>query len=118
MCFSIDSHDSLENIQEKWAPEAKRYCPKCPFILVGNKKDLRTDQQTLDKLMKLKQEPISPTQARTVANQIGAYSYIECSAKTREGVMAVFQTATRASLIKDSHRHRSSHSSKPSCVLL
>ncbi len=117
MCFSIDSPDSLENIQEKWAPEAKRFCPKSPCILVGNKKDLRSDQETLDKLMKRKQEPVTSAQARSVANQIGAYSYIECSAKTREGVVAVFQTATRAAIIKDSHL-RSSHSSKPSCMLL
>ena len=30
--------------------------------------------------------------------QINAYSYLECSAKTKEGVRDVFETATRAAL--------------------
>ena len=54
MCFSIDSHDSLQNIPgmitiqvffpailEKWVPEVRHFCPKVPIVLVGNKKDLR-----------------------------------------------------------------------------
>ncbi|XP_075430186.1 rho-related GTP-binding protein RhoA-A-like isoform X2 [Ascaphus truei] len=45
MCFSIASPDSLVNITEKWTPEVKHFCPNVPFILVGNKKDLRNDEQ-------------------------------------------------------------------------
>uniref|UniRef100_A0A914S5B8 Uncharacterized protein n=1 Tax=Parascaris equorum TaxID=6256 RepID=A0A914S5B8_PAREQ len=47
MCFSIDSPDSLENIPEKWTPEVRHFCPNVPIILVGNKKDLRNDPQTV-----------------------------------------------------------------------
>merc|ERR1712241_1456325 len=47
MCFSIDSPDSLENIPEKWTPEVKHFCPNVPIILVGNKKDLRNDPNTI-----------------------------------------------------------------------
>ena len=54
MCFSIDSPDSLENIPEKWAPEVKHFCHNVPIILVGNKKDLRNDPNTIKELDKMK----------------------------------------------------------------
>jgi len=50
MCFSIDSPDSLENIPEKWTPEVRHFCPNVPIILVGNKKDLRNDMNTIKEL--------------------------------------------------------------------
>ena len=55
MCFSVDSPDSLENIPEKWTPEVKHFCPNVPIILVGNKKDLRNDSNTVRELAKMKQ---------------------------------------------------------------
>uniref|UniRef100_A0A3B3UCA4 Rho-related GTP-binding protein RhoC-like n=1 Tax=Poecilia latipinna TaxID=48699 RepID=A0A3B3UCA4_9TELE len=55
MCYSIDSPDSLENISEKWTPEVKHFCPNVPIILVGNKKDLRSDEKALTDLTKMKQ---------------------------------------------------------------
>ncbi|EGT42143.1 hypothetical protein CAEBREN_21624 [Caenorhabditis brenneri] len=96
MCFSIDSPDSLENIPEKWTPEVRRFCPNVPIILVGNKRDLREDPQTVRELAKMKQEPVKPEQGRAIAEQIGAFAYLECSAKTKEGVGEVFEKATHA----------------------
>ena len=55
-----------------------------PIILVGNKKDLRNDPQTIRDLARNKQEPVKPEQGRAIAEQIGAYAYLECSAKTKE----------------------------------
>lgn len=98
MCFSIDSPDSLENIPEKWTPEVKHFCPNVPIILVGNKKDLRNDENIKRDLMKMKQEPVRPEDGRAMAEKINAYGYLECSAKTKEGVREVFETATRAAL--------------------
>ncbi|KAK6303622.1 hypothetical protein J4Q44_G00260760 [Coregonus suidteri] len=98
MCFSIDSPDSLENIPEKWTPEVKHFCPNVPIILVGNKKDLRNDEHTRRELAKMKQEPVKPEEARDMANRIGAFGYMECSAKTKDGVREVFEMATRAAL--------------------
>uniref|UniRef100_A0A4W5LYP9 Ras homolog gene family, member Aa n=1 Tax=Hucho hucho TaxID=62062 RepID=A0A4W5LYP9_9TELE len=98
MCFSIDSPDSLENIPEKWTPEVKHFCPNVPIILVGNKKDLRNDEHTRRELAKMKQEPVKPEEARDMANRINAFGYLECSAKTKDGVREVFEMATRAAL--------------------
>jgi Ras family protein A len=98
MCFSIDSPDSLENIPEKWTPEVKHFCPNVPIILVGNKKDLRNDPNTIKELGKMKQEPVKPAEGRAMAEKINAFAYLECSAKSKEGVREVFETATRAAL--------------------
>ena len=98
MCFSIDSPDSLENIMEKWTPEVKHFCPNVPIVLVGNKKDLRNDNNTIRELAKMKQEPVRSEQGRLMAEKINAFGYLECSAKTKEGVREVFEMATRAAL--------------------
>ena len=95
MCFAIDSPDSLENIPEKWIPEVKHFCPNIPVILVGNKKDLRNDIQTIKELGKRSQKPVTPEEGRVMAEKIKAFQYIECSAKTKEGVNIVFSTATQ-----------------------
>jgi len=107
MCFSIDSPDSLENIPEKWTPEVKHFCPNVPIILVGNKKDLRNDPNTIKELGKMKQEPVKPEEGRTMAEKINAFAYLECSAKSKEGVREVFETATRAALqVKKKKRNK------------
>ena len=70
MCFSVDSPESFENISEKWSPDV-------PVILVGNNKDIRND-------------PSDP--------RINAFAYLACSAKSKEGVREVFETAARAAM--------------------
>ena len=111
MCFSIDSPDSLENIPEKWTPEVHHFCPNVPIILVGNKKDLRMDETTRRELMKVKQEPVRPEEGKGMADKIGAFSYLECSAKSKDGVRQVFEMATRAALQSKKKR-------KGNCTLL
>ena len=48
-----------------------------------------------------------------VAQKIGAKHYLECSARTSEGVREVFQYATRAALLSKSKGKK-----KSGCVLL
>jgi len=111
MCFSIDSPDSLENILEKWHPEVKHFCPNVPIVLVANKKDLRHDSVTIKELAKMKQEPVKSDEGRAMAEKINAFGYLECSARTKEGVREVFELATRAAL-------QVKHKKKKRCVLM
>ncbi|KAF3859966.1 hypothetical protein F7725_000221 [Dissostichus mawsoni] len=97
MCFSWTAPTAW-NIPEKWTPEVKHFCPNVPIILVGNKKDLRNDDHTRRELAKMKQEPVKSEEARDMANRINAFGYLECSAKTKDGVREVFEMATRAAL--------------------
>ncbi|KKA21505.1 Rho GTPase Rho1 [Rasamsonia emersonii CBS 393.64] len=99
ICFAIDSPDSLDNVQEKWISEVLHFCQGLPIILVGCKVDLRDDQKTIDELSKTSQRPVTYEQGEEVRKKIGAYKYLECSARTGYGVREVFETATRAALL-------------------
>ena len=53
-------------------------------------------------------------QGKAVADQIGAYTYMECSARERDGVNEVFECATRAALtVRGGKRNK-----KSTCILL
>ena len=81
------------------------------ILLVGNKKDLRNDEKTKRELSVMKQEPLKYDEGRAMAEKIGATNYMECSAKTKEGVREVFEAATRAAMNKKKKR-------KKPCILL
>ena len=104
MCFSVDSRDSLENIQAKWVPEVHHFCPNVPFLLIATKIDLRNDPATRQQLARDKESIIRPEEGKAMADKVGAWRYLECSAKTREGVRAVFDNATLAALQKKKRR--------------
>nr|XP_045014879.1 transforming protein RhoA-like isoform X3 [Jaculus jaculus] len=54
------------------------------------------------------QKPVKPEEGRDMVNKIDAFGYMECSAKTKDGVMEVFETATRAALQTRRGKKRSS----------
>ncbi|KIL57189.1 hypothetical protein M378DRAFT_32775, partial [Amanita muscaria Koide BX008] len=99
VCFAIDDPDSLDDVQEKWISEVRHFCPNLPFLLVGCKKDLRRDPRVIEELRKTNQRPVTSEEGMAVAQKIGAKHYLECSAKTGEGVREVFQFATKCSLV-------------------
>ena len=98
MCYSIDSKESLVNIEEKWAPEMRYFCPGVPVILVATKSDLRRDKQTIQALEKDPLSLVSSQTGRLVADKIKATDYMECSAKCKDGVKELFDCATRVAL--------------------
>jgi len=100
VCFSVVNPDSLSNVVDKWLPEVSHFCPGVPMILVGTKKDLRTDPNFLRDLSEVKQKPVSTAEGQLVATQIKARAYIECSARTRDSVREVFASAAIAALRK------------------
>ncbi|PVV00033.1 hypothetical protein BB559_000174 [Furculomyces boomerangus] len=114
ICFSVDSPDSLENVEEKWINEVLHYAPGVPIILVALKTDLRNDPQTISSLQRLNQSPTTTEQGRAVANRIGARLYLECSSKLKTGVVEVFDHAARISL----NRATNENTSSGCCVII
>lgn len=112
ICFAIDSPDSLDNVQEKWISEVLHFCQGIPIILVGCKMDLRNDPKTIEELRRTSQRPVTPEEGSAVAQKIGAIKYLECSARTQEGVREVFEHATRAALMVNNP------SKKKKCIVL
>lgn len=104
ICFSIESPITLKNVKEKWWPEVNHFLPDVPFILVGNKLDLRSNNQTIKALKEWNLQPVSLQEGEKMAKQIGAHRYMECSAKNLFGVRNIFEEAARISFTKRKKR--------------
>ena len=76
-------------------PEIKYYCHRTPIILVGLKTDLRADPRIKDDLKQWNADFIRREEAEAMRERIGAFCYLECSAKERSGVEHVFEMAAR-----------------------
>ena len=97
VCFSVVDRASFGSIREDadprgpglgWAPELKKYSPGTPFLLVG----LKTDLRPIDAAAA---EVVTAEEGVALAEEIGASKYLECSAYTYDGVVAVFTEAER-----------------------
>ncbi|OMH85978.1 GTP-binding protein rho1 [Zancudomyces culisetae] len=100
ICFSVDSPDSLENVEEKWINEVIHYAPGVAIVLVALKTDLRNDESTISELAQHNQRPLTTEEGKAVAKRIGASLYLECSAKEKIGVAEVFYHTARICLSK------------------
>ena len=60
--------------------------------------DLREDKNTLDRLAKSRQRPITSEAGERLARELGAVKYLECSALTQRGLKNVFDEAIISAL--------------------
>lgn len=74
------------------------HCPNVPILLVGTKSDLRNDAEIQKKLKEQNQAPITNQQGASLAKQIQAVRYMECSALNQDGIKEVFAEAVRSYL--------------------
>ncbi|KAK9236888.1 small GTPase superfamily [Lipomyces kononenkoae] len=101
LCFSIDSRDSLENVQTKWVGEIADHCEGVKLVLVALKCDLRStagDDANGNRPGEGRRSYISYDEGLQVAQKIGALRYLECSAKKNRGVNECFTEAARCAL--------------------
>lgn len=89
VCYSIASRTSFENVRDKWVPELRKHAPNVPILLVGTQSDRRETGAT---------NLISEIEAKKLAKSIKAAGYLECSAKSRDGVKSVFSEAVLVAL--------------------
>ena len=90
IAFSITSVISFENIRSKWYPEISHFAPGVPFIIVGCNLDLRTEQNQY--------KCVTKAMGEELGYELKAHKYMECSAKTQEGLKQVFDEAIRCVL--------------------
>ena len=100
VCFAIDRPDSFANVEHKWMPELRRFEKRAKIILVGLKSDLRSSKQKSGSVI------VTTEEALKLAKKSGAKRYLECSAKTQQGLHDVFDEAIRAVLIPSSSKSR------------
>lgn len=75
------------------------YAPHVPIVVVGLKADTRTSIA------------VTEEEGKAMAKIVGAFAYVECSAKTRDGIDQVFEEVARAVW----SRH---YQSKRNCILI
>ncbi|KAJ6492205.1 cell division control protein 42 [Mycena sanguinolenta] len=118
VCFSVGLPATFSNVKDRWFPEAEHYCPGVPRVIAATQIDLRTDLAEKEKTGEQREE--NPTQITTIqgeklARELKAARYVECSAKTQEGVHAAFDAAVLAAL-EYQQRHEQNKGFK--CVVL
>lgn len=103
LCYSVDSKDSLENVESKWVGEIADNCPGVKLVLVALKCDLResgdAEDGTAEEASPREKKPtISYDAGLEVARRIHAVRYLECSAMRNRGVNEAFTEAARVAL--------------------
>jgi len=119
LCFSVDSPDSLENVESKWVGEIAENCPDVRLVLVALKCDLREQGKDDDEdgPAEPKRPMIDYKQGLAVAEKIKALRYLECSAMKNRGVNEAFTEAARVALqVKNVKGDKSSGASKCSVM--
>lgn len=86
--YTVDNPESFICVEDKWVPEIRHFCPKVPMLLVATKVDLRDDEYKIKVLAESKESAVTLNEGRELAQKIGAYSFVECSAKTGVGACA------------------------------
>ncbi len=109
LCFSTINRSSYDNITIKWFPEVKHHCPTTPIVLVGTKIDMRDDSSVDPK------NRVSKEQGEALCRQVNAVKYMECSAKTQQGLKDVFDECVR---IVWQVRENTKPAKKSGCMLL
>lgn len=106
ICFSLVQPSSYENVRTKWYPEVGHSLLRPPIILVGTMVDLRNDKEMKQELGDCSLSPITHSQGVTMAEEIDAVKYLECSVLSKKSVKTVFEEAIRAVLYRTKQRSR------------
>jgi Ras-related C3 botulinum toxin substrate 1 len=113
VCFSLDDPTSFDNVKTRWHPEVTHHCPSTPIILVGTKKDLHDDKETVERLKEQNLSPITLQDCFKMQSDIGAVNYLECSSLNGEGIQGLFDEAVKTGYLHAQNVLKTKHS----CVL-
>lgn len=100
VCFSVNigSTDSKGKHLGRWVAEVNRNCPGAAILLVGLKADIRFHAKSVEKLARKGKALVTPEQGEQFRENIGATRYLECSARTGEGVQDVLAETARVAM--------------------
>uniref|UniRef100_A0AAY5K4C8 Ras homolog family member U n=1 Tax=Esox lucius TaxID=8010 RepID=A0AAY5K4C8_ESOLU len=98
LCYSVVRPSSFRNATNHWAREIRHHCPGAPVVLVGTQLDLKEDVQVLIQLDRNQERPVGAEEATQRTQEVGAVSFVECSALTQKNLKEVFDQAILASL--------------------
>ena len=117
LAYSSINPVSFANAETKWYPELRYYCPDTPIVLVATKIDLREDEETLKKLSIKEQSPVTYQMGTSLKNSVGAYDFVEASAKTQKNLKNVFDCCIRSVLRPPIQNSRGGSRKRPKCSI-
>ena len=77
----------------------RQHCPATPIVLVGTKLDLRNDEKVMENLRSRGLSPVTTEQALEIKEKIGAWSYVECSSRTKENLEYLFDEVVQFAVL-------------------
>ena len=95
VCFSLVDKNSLKEACTKWIAEVKATAKDCPCVLVGTKLDLREEIEQSGDEEKIK-NCVSTEDMKQWAADYSFSATMECSAKEKKGLNAVFLCAFKS----------------------
>eukprot|EP01029_Cantina_marsupialis_P029537 TRINITY_DN781813_c0_g1_i1.p1 TRINITY_DN781813_c0_g1~~TRINITY_DN781813_c0_g1_i1.p1 ORF type:complete len:198 (+),score=40.78 TRINITY_DN781813_c0_g1_i1:142-735(+) len=114
ICFSMISKASYENITQKWIEEVKHHAPGTPFVLVGTKLDLHENPEDSEEIDE--SQFVTIDEGWELSQEIGAKTFISCSALTQKNLKKVFDTAIKHGI--ESGKKRKKVTTGRTCTLL
>ncbi|GFO09253.1 GTP binding protein rho [Plakobranchus ocellatus] len=93
ICFSLDSEESLKDVDKNWVGEMRRICPGIPLLLAGLKKDTREESSFTEGFVR-------ESSGHKMAKKHKMVGYIECSSLRDKGVEQVFEKIAQAAAKK------------------
>jgi hypothetical protein len=113
LCFSVDSQDSLENVETKWVGEIAENCPGVKLVLVALKCDLRKREDDDAENAEPEKPCIDYEEGLRVAEKIKALRYL---GMTKSLLFALTPSANRKYRMlrhEEPGRQRSVYRSRP-----
>lgn len=93
-CFAVNDRTSMDAVRHQLVPEVRRARPNVTIVVVGTKSDLRTSSSAPP------HSCVPVFEGVALAKELGAAMYVECSAKSGEGVPQVFHVAAKLHLLQ------------------
>jgi small GTP-binding protein len=106
LCFAVNNINSYNNIKSKWYEEKKHHAKDVPFVLVGTKSDLKAGATG---------GQVTKQMGEQMCKELGGMCYMECSARTQQGLKQVFDEVIQIVLY---NRNGKQKKKKQKCIIM
>jgi GTPase SAR1 family protein len=117
--YSVMNLNSLLNAKGKWLEEIRDIISKdVKFFLIGNKIDLREDENEIEKVKKNNESIVSFEEGLKFSKEVNADGFFECSALKGIGVKEIFENAIKFKFGTNEKDKNDTETKNGSCLLM